>query len=155
MFTTFPDYGGNGYSYSASIPSGSAYGLGGDLTYLASPGQIVFNFTSPLKAFGGYFYTVDLSDQFTQDPFTVALNNGSSLYSYTSPTNQTFYGFISDADLVNATIGSGAFAVAGSVIVGTPPLPPAPAPLPLLGAAAAFGYSRRLRQRLAAGRQDG
>ena len=137
------------------LSPGSTYNVGGDLTYQASPGQIDFNFTSPLKAFGGCFYTVDLSDQFIEYPFTVTLNNGSSLYSYTSPTNQTFYGFISDADLVNATIGSGAFAVAGSVIVGTPPLPPAPAPLPLLGAAAAFGYSRRLRQRLAAGRQDG
>jgi len=35
-----------------------------------------------------------------------------------------------------------------NVIVGAPPADPAPAPLPLLGAAGAFGWSRRLRRRI-------
>jgi hypothetical protein len=33
----------------------------------------------------------------------------------------------------------------------TPPLPPVPGPLPVLGAGIAFGYSRKLRKRIAAG----
>ena len=153
MYSKFPAYSGNGYSYTASA-TGGEYDIGPDLsTYSGTPSTIVFNFGPQIKAFGGYFYNTDLPGNFTGGPFVIQLNNGASIYDEISTSTNTFYGFISDADLMNAQISVDAvnFATAGSVIVGTP----VSGPLPVVGAASAFAFSRRLRHRLARARHGG
>ena len=48
-----------------------------------------------------------------------------------------------------SVVGGGYDLVSGGVWVqANPYTPPAPGPLPLFGAAAAFGFSRKLRQRI-------
>jgi hypothetical protein len=51
--------------------------------------------------------------------------------------------------LVAAALAWGAPAIAGP-----PPIAGAPAPLPVIGAAAAFGFSRKLRQRITSTQAD-
>jgi hypothetical protein len=116
---------------------------------------MVFNFGSGIKAFGGYIYNLDFLDEYVPVGLQVSLNGGSFVTTETPSSATTFYGFISDSLLSDATISllsdatiarSSDFCVtAGSVIVGTmasapqprrrhlsPPLAPCPclAPLP-------------------------
>ncbi len=85
----------------------------------------------------------------------ISLNGNSFATTKTPASTTTFYGFISDSLLTDATITLDVdySVTAGTVIVGTTASAPvaAPGPLPLFGAAAAFGWSRRLRRRLVAG----
>jgi hypothetical protein len=114
----------------------------------ADPSFRVFNFSTGIKAFGGYFYAVDYLDNAVPVSLQVSLNGSSFVITETPASATIFYGFISDSVLTYATITrSSDFSVtAGNVIVGTTASAPAPAPgsLPLFGAAAAFGWSRRL-----------
>ena len=108
---------------------------------------MVFNFGSGIKAFGGCVYNLDFLDEYVPVGLQVSLNGGSFVTTETPSSATTFYGFISDSLLSDATIArSSDFCVtAGSVIVGTmasapqprrrhlsPPLAPCPclAPLP-------------------------
>jgi len=156
MYPNYPNYsGGSGFSYTATT-SGLDSPLAGvdDLTTgYRNPSTIDFVFGPGIKAFGGYFYNNDPSGNFIGGPFTISLNGGTAIFSETSTSTTTFYGFISDADLVDASISvaNTDYATAGSVIVGTTSSP-VPGPLPLLGVGAALGWSRRLRCRLVAGR---
>jgi hypothetical protein len=90
--------------------------------------------------------------------------NKFSIYNYTSGAEIASYAIFSGSTLTSVgldsissgtTIGSWFLGADASdttrqinVIVGAPPADPAPAPLPLLGAAGAFGWSRRLRRRI-------
>jgi hypothetical protein len=108
---------------------------------------MVFNFGSGIKAFGGYVYNLDFLDEYVPVGLQISLNGGSFVTTETPSSATTFYGFISDSLLSDATIArSSDFCVtAGSAIVGTmasapqprrrhlsPPLAPCPclAPLP-------------------------
>ena len=109
--------------------------------------SMVFNFGSGIKAFGGYVYNLDFLDEYVPVGLQVSLNGGSFVTTETPSSATTFYGFISDSLLSDATIArsSDFWVTAGSVIVGTmasapqprrrhlsPPLAPCPclAPLP-------------------------
>lgn len=52
------------------------------------------------------------------------------------------------ADVVDGSLDSGVFLKGGSITQTAPETDSVPGPLPLLGAAAAFGWSRRLRRRI-------
>jgi hypothetical protein len=164
-----PSYSGNGYSYAVDT-NNDPYALGNDLSTGVAGGAISFIFGPTIKAFGGYFYNTNYSGDVVSAPIRIQVNDGGA-FTYTTPTNgpnpdsaTSFYGFISDSNLINASVTAIAsplnctnnclYPTVGSVIVGTTGggSTPAPAPLPLLGAAAAFGASRRLRRRLIAGR---
>ena len=158
METPYPNYsGGSSFSYTATT-SGLPVPVGIDdlTTGDRNPSTIDFAFGPGIKAFGGYFYNNDLNGNFIGGPFTISLNGGTAIFGETSTSTATFYGFISDADLVDAliSVANTDYATAGSVIVGSTLASPVsvPSPLPLFGATAALGWSRRLRRRLVAGR---
>jgi hypothetical protein len=159
MYDNYPSYlGGSGFSYTADA-AGSPFPIGAnDLSTTDDlPSTLTFSFGSGIKAFGGYFYVTDGGGNFVVSPLQISLNSSSFTTTKTPNSATTFYGFISDMDLTNAAIAKNAtnrWVTAGTVIVGTTASAPvaAPGPLPLFGAAAAFGWSRRLRRRLVGGR---
>jgi hypothetical protein len=153
MVNNYPSYSGNGFSYVGSASVGP-YAVGADLsTQGGDPSVITFDFGPQIKAFGGYFYVTDEPGNFTVSNFQISLNSGASIYSELSTSDTSFYGFVSDAVFSNAQISVATlnYATAGSVIVGTP----VPGPLPVVGAASAFAFTRRLRQRVARARHGG
>ena len=159
MYGKYPNYsGGSGFSYTAAATAGSYNISPNDLTTSGSvPSTLTFSFGSGIKAFGGYFYVSDHTDSVVSSSLQIRLNSNSFATTKTPTSTTTFYGFISDMDLTDATIAVNVvneFATAGTVIVGTTASAPvaAPGPLPLFGTAAAFGWSRRLRRRLVGGR---
>ena len=159
MYDKYPNYsGGSSFSYTVGATGGSFKAGVNDLSNSAdNPSALTFSFGSGIKAFGGYFYVTDGPGNIVATPLQISLNSNSFATTKTSTSTTTFYGFISDMDLIDATITKNNFqryVTAGTVIVGTPASAPvaAPGPLPLFGAAAAFGWSRRLRRRLVAGR---
>ena len=164
-----PSYSGNGYSYAVDS-NNSPFAIGNDLSTGAAGGAIAFTFNPVIKAFGGYFYNTDDNGNVVSAPIRIQVNDGGA-FTYTTPADganpdstTSFYGFISNSSLISASVtaiaspsgcsGNCLYPTVGSVIVGTTGggSTPAPAPVPLLGAAAAFGASRRLRRRLIAGR---
>jgi hypothetical protein len=159
MYNKYPNYsGGSGFSYTVGATVGP-YAVGGEdlSTNFNSPSKLTFSFGSGIKAFGGYFYVVNSSNNVVVDPLQISLNSNSFTTTKTPNSATTFYGFISDSVFTDATITVNVvneFVTAGTVIVGTTASAPvaAPGPLPLFGAAAAFGWSRRLRRRLVGGR---
>ena len=159
MYDKYPNYsGGSGFSYTAAATGGSYQVGANDLsTDTSLPSTLTFSFGSGIKAFGGYFYITNPSGDFVSDSLEISLNSNSFATTKTPTSDTTFYGFISDTDLTNAAITKNVdrlYVTAGTVIVGTTASAPvaAPGPLPLFGAAAAFGWSRRLRRRLVGGR---
>ncbi|MCX5952380.1 MAG: hypothetical protein NTZ40_02540 [Cyanobacteria bacterium] len=159
MYDKYPNYsGGSGFSYTVGATGGRfKVGVNDLSTSGDEPSALTFSFGSGIKAFGGYFYVTNTSLNIVATPLQISLNSNSFATTKTSTSTTTFYGFISDMDLIDATItknNSQRYVTAGTVIVGTPAsaLVAAPGPLPLFGAAAAFGWSRRLRRRLVAGR---
>lgn len=151
MYSKYPNYAGSGFSYTASA-KGGRYNNNGDLSTSGKQGTIAFNFGSGINAFGGYFYNTNADTTLNTLPLAFSFDSGVFVTTGSSPSSTTFYGFISDTDFANAVISSGQFPVAGTVIVGS--VAPVPGPLPLFGAGAAFGLSRRLRRRRAAGLSD-
>jgi hypothetical protein len=164
-----PSYSGNGYSYAVDT-NNDPYAIGNDLSTGVAGGAISFIFGPSIKAFGGYFYNTNDDGDVVSAPIRIQVNDGGA-FTYTIPADgpspgsaTSFYGFISDSNLINASVtaiasgrpsgcvgaGTCLYSTVGSVIVGT--TGGGPAPVPLLGAAAAFGASRRLRRRLIAGR---
>ena len=106
MLGNYPNYsGGSGFFYTAAA-SGGSYGVNtnaNDLsTNVSDPSTLTFSFGSGIKAFGGYFYNTNLPGNFVGGLFTIAFNGGTASFSETSTSATTFYGFISDDDLVDA-----------------------------------------------------
>ena len=155
MYSKYPNYASSGFSYTASANSGR-FNNNGDLSTSGNKGAIAFNFGSGINAFGGYFYNTNSNATLNTLPLSFSFDSGVFVTTGSSSSSTTFYGFISDTDFANAVISSGQYPVAGTVIVGssTPSTPAVPGPLPLFGAGAAFGLSRRLRRRRAAGLSD-
>ena len=163
-------YNVNGFSYVANASDSPFPGaVATDLSTQVAGGPITFRFDAGIKAFGGYFYNTSFDNTVVADSILIKLNGGSFTYTPSPSSTTSFYGFISDSDLASASVSSSSsscydsvantdscarYPTVGSVIVGTTGggSTPAPAPVPLLGAAAAFGASRRLRRRLVAGR---
>ncbi|MCX5951451.1 MAG: hypothetical protein NT158_09955 [Cyanobacteria bacterium] len=143
MYPNYPNYsGGSGFSYTATTSGLDSPLVGVDdlTTGDSNPSTIDIVFGPGIKAFGGYFYNNDPSGSFIGGPFTISLNGGTAIFSETSMSTTTFYGFISDADLVDAliSVANTDYATAGSVIVGTTPSP-VPGSLPLLGVRGRLG----------------
>jgi hypothetical protein len=156
MYGNYPNYAGNGFSYTLAA-SGGKYivPLSNDIsTLLKNPSYLDFSFGPGIKALGGYFYGDNASGIFQPSTidFSLLVPSGTFADTGNSTSNTSFFGFISDEPLTSASvqIPSQYYVAAGSVIVGT--TPPVPGALPVVGITAAFGWSRRLRQRLAATR---
>lgn len=85
----------------------------------------------------------------TQSRFSIGPNyvSGSAIDSSSTFLNQTLAGLnlTPGTTLGTWTIGTDRIQV---VVAGTPPSASVPAPLPVVGAAAAFGWTRRLRRRI-------
>jgi len=89
-------------------------------------------------------------------------NDKFKIYDYTNGAEIATYAIFTGTSLSDIGLGSTSGSIGSwylgdnasdttrqiNVIVGAPPADPAPAPLPLLGAAGAFGWSRRLRRRI-------
>jgi hypothetical protein len=152
MYDKYPNYaGGSGFSYTVAAVSLPSRVGGNDLGAAGDPFDIQFTFGPGIKAFGGYFYGTG-ETSLIPSYYSFSLDNGAYMATPFSISSSTFYGIIADADLVEAVINTSPNrAAVGNVIVGTTAVPSAPGPLPLFGAGAAFGWSRRLRRRLAAG----
>ena len=125
--------------------------------------SFLIDLSQPAAAFG--FYTTDLNPQ--SGLILEVSNNGGVLSTLTAFTEDgerqsgsaTYFGFLADSpfeqftrvrfivDGTNDVIGFDDFSV-GSL----EQVQPVPGPLPLLGVGAAFGWSRRMRQRLRAQR---
>ncbi len=172
MAGVYEFYSGGAFSYEANASDSPFPGpISTDLSTQIPGGPITFlNFSPGIKAFGGYFYNANYDNNVVSSPIQIQLNDGTP-FTYTTPADgpnpgsaTSFYGFISNSSLISASVTATAspsgcssnclYTTVGSVIVGTTGggSTPAPAPVPLLGAAAAFGASRRLRRRLIAGR---
>jgi hypothetical protein len=169
MAGVYESYSGGSFSYEANASDSPFPGpVSTDLSTQIPGGPITFlNFSPGIKAFGGYFYNANNDNNVVSSPIQIQLNDGTP-FTYTTPGDgpnpgsaTSFYGFISDSNLISASVTAITSPVSctavtclyptvGSVIVGTTGAgsTPAPAPAPLLGAAAAFGASRRLRRRL-------
>lgn len=168
MAGSYEFYSGGAFSYEVNASSSPFPGPNlTDQSTSVGGGPITFlNFGTGIKAFGGYFYNVNDDNNVADSPIQIQLNDATS-FTYTTPGNgpnpdsaTSFYGFISDSNLISASVtaitspegctDTCLYPTVGSVIVGTTGAgsTPAPAPVPLLGAAAAFGASRRLRRRL-------
>lgn len=78
IYDKYPNYsGGSGFSYTADAAAGP-YRIGDDLsTFDHSPSTLTFSFDSGIKAFGGYFYVTDLSENFVATPLQISLNSNS------------------------------------------------------------------------------
>lgn len=162
MYGPYPRYsGGSGLTYTIAA-TGGAYPVNGTInsdlstsgTYNPptnlSGSTLDFNFGPGIRAFGGYLYREDFNNSSVAGAFTVSLVNGAGVFNTTetSLNRTTFYGFISDSDLLSASINASRdYAAAGSVTVGT--ATSVPGPLPLMGVATALGFCRRLRSRIA------
>ncbi|MCX5950248.1 MAG: hypothetical protein NT158_03540 [Cyanobacteria bacterium] len=168
MGDDYPDYVGgigNIFTYKALVTTGIAVTIppNNDLsTAKRNPSTIDFFFGPNIKAFGGYFYGNNFlgAEVASAIDFTLAFPSGIFAETLNSTSKTSFFGFISDEPLDSAVVSipSANFVAAGTVIVGnTPPIvgstPPVPGALPVVGIAAAFGWSRRLRQRLSAPRK--
>ncbi len=160
MGDNYPNYVGgidNSFNYRALVTTGIAVAIPPNSNLSTSqrnPSTIDFFFGPNIKAFGGYFYGNNFlgAEVDSAIDFTLAFPSGIFAETLNSPSNTSFFGFISDEPLNSAVISipSANFVAAGTVIVGNTPVPGA---FPVVGIAAAFGWSRRLRQRLAAARK--
>ncbi len=160
MGDNYPNYVGgidNSFNYRALVTTGIAVAIPPNSNLSTSqrnPSTIDFFFGPNIKAFGGYFYGNNFlgAEVDSAIDFTLAFPSGIFAETLNSLSNTSFFGFISDEPLNSAVISipSANFVAAGTVIVGNTPVPGA---FPVVGIAAAFGWSRRLRQRLAAARK--
>ncbi len=157
MISNYPNYAGSGFSYSLAASGGKyVVPFSNDIsTLLRNPSYLDFTFGSGIKAFGGYFYGTNASGIMQPATIDFSLLFPSGIFAYTgnSTSKTSFFGFISDEALTSASVSipTGEYVTAGTVIVGT--TPPVPGALPVVGISAAFGWSRRLRQRLSAARK--
>jgi hypothetical protein len=160
MGDNYPNYVGgidNSFNYTGLVTTGVAVAIppNNDLsTAQRNPSTINFFFGPNIKAFGGYFYGNNFIGEAVPSAidFTLAFPSGTFAETGNSTSNTSFFGFISDEPLNSAvlSIPTANFVAAGTVVVGN--TPPVPGALPVVGITTAFGWSRRLRQRLAAAR---
>ena len=108
---------------------------------------------------GGYFFNTDISFNIINGAIAVTANPGASVQSVVTSSATSFFGWLDDSGtpftslvIVPATGGSTAYPAVDDLVLGQAVPASVPGPLPLMGAATAFGFSRRLRSRIAAAR---
>ncbi len=102
-------FSGNGFSYSASATNGFfSAGSVADvwLSTNTATDSIVFNFTTPITAVGGNFFTSDINGLFAAGDITLQLVDGSSVppEGPFATATSTFRGFISTQTITSLTV---------------------------------------------------
>lgn len=144
--------------------------------YLAPLQAAIAGFTGTFTTGADIFATAPTSISFAPDPYTTpsgetinfddsATTTGyNSAFQATGVVNWGFTlsggsvlpaGTTGSLDLSFLDQGAGTFSWTGFGTLNAPDPDPVPGPLPLLGAGAAFGWTRRLRKRLATGSRQG
>ena len=152
-----------GYAYEAASSGGLFVGaVNGSQVLFPNDGDasLALAFTSGTpSAVGGYFYNIDWTFSVINGVITVTANPGSSTQATQTGSPTNFFGWLDDSGTpftsLVITPAAGGFATVDDLILGQAPPASVPGPLPLLGAAAAFGVSRRLRCRIASARPRG
>ena len=152
----------SGYIYDAAATGGLYTGNAGGSQVLSSNNSVALtlNFTNGAPtAVGGYFFNTDFNFNIVNGAITVTANPGASVQSVVTSSATNFFGWLDDSGtpftslvIVPATGGSTAYPAVDDLVLGQAAPASVPGPLPLMGAATAFGFSRRLRSRIAAAR---
>lgn len=117
------------YGYQAYSPDGlwGAGGTGGDywLSNENAYTPIMFqNFTGGVSAFGGNFFSSNISGQYVLGNLVLTANDGTTLsYALNGTTTSTFLGFVSDTALTSVTVATDGglyWATANDVVLAVP-----------------------------------
>ncbi len=153
---------GNGLSVTYTASPNGLYTGPGEISSYDNLNHLHATLGSGIFAAGGNFFMTDTNGDFQPYPgltTSAYASNGidpiSTLSASTNSTS-TFFGWISTTPLTDVISTSGGSSPSrwntiGNFIVATAP---APGPLPLFGALGAMAWSRRLRQRVVAGRSS-
>jgi hypothetical protein len=151
-----------GYTYDAAATGGLFTGIvNGSLTFsTGNPVPLTLAFTAGAPtAVGGYFFNTDAIFNVLNRVITVTANPGASAQSVVTGSATNFFGWLDNSGTPFTSLvivpGAGspdAFATVDDLVLGQAAPASVPGPLPLMGAATAFGFSRRLRSRIAAAR---
>ena len=151
-----------GYTYNAEASSGLAIGSTGGYQVLSTSlvEPLTLNFTAGAPtAVGGYFFNTDEPFNLLNRVITVTANYGASTQSVVTGSATNFFGWLDNSGTPFTSLviqpGAGtptAYATVDDLVLGQAAPASVPGPLPLIGAATAFGFSRRLRSRIAAAR---
>ena len=151
-----------GYTYDAAatgdLYSGNVNGSQTLSTNNPVPLTLAFTAGAP-TAVGGYFFNTDQFFNVLNGVITVTANPGASAQSVVTGSATNFFGWLDDSGtpftslVIEPGVGSPAtYATVDDLVLGQAGAASVPGPLPLIGAATAFGFSRRLRSRIAAAR---
>ncbi|MEI8252040.1 MAG: hypothetical protein WCF98_12800 [Synechococcus sp. ELA057] len=151
-----------GYTYDAAATGGlyidNVNGSKALSTNSSVPLTLAFTAGAP-TAVGGYFYNTDFSLNVFNRVITVTANPGASAQSVVTGSATNFFGWLDDSGtpFTSLVIEPGVgipvtYATVDDLVLGQAAPASVPGPLPLIGAATAFGFSRRLRSRIAAAR---
>ncbi|MEI7951632.1 MAG: hypothetical protein WCH37_02990 [Synechococcaceae cyanobacterium ELA182] len=151
-----------GYTYDAAATDGlyidNVNGSQTLSTNFSVPLTLAFTAGAP-TAVGGYFFNTDVSFNVFNRVITVTANPGASAQSVVTGSATNFFGWLDDSGtpftslVIEPGVGSPAtYATVDDLVLGQAGPASVPGPLPLMGAATAFGFSRRLRSRIAAAR---
>ena len=152
----------SGYTYDAVATNGLHIGSAGGSQVLSTDDNesLTLNFTAGAPtAVGGYFFIIDDSLNLLNRVITVTVNPGASAQSVVTGSATNFFGWLDNSGTPFTSLvivpGAGspdAYATVDDLVLGQAAPASVPGPLPLIGAATAFGFSRRLRSRIAAAR---
>lgn len=150
------------YTYNAVTANGFDINSAGGSQVLSTSGiePLTLNFTAGAPAaVGGYFVNADGVFNLLNRVITVTANPGASAQSIVTGSATNFFGWLDNSGTPFASLvivpGAGspaAYATVDDLVLGQAAPASVPGPLPLIGAATAFGFSRRLRSRIAAAR---
>jgi hypothetical protein len=151
-----------GYTYDAAATDGLYIGnVNGSQAFStnnSAPLALAFTAGAP-TAVGGYFFNTDINFNVFNRVITVTANPGASAQSVVTGSATNFFGWLDDSGTPFTSLviepGAGsptAYATVDDLVLGQAAPASVPGPLPLMGAATAFGFSRRLRSRIAAAR---
>ena len=152
-----------GYIYDAAATGGLCVDPAGGSQVLSSNNivPLTLNFANGAPtAVGGYFLNTDISFIIFNGAITVTANPGASVQSVVTSSATNFFGWLDDSgtpftSLVIVPATGTAYPTVDDLVLGQAAPASVPGPLPLMGAATAFGFSRRLRSRIAAARPRG
>lgn len=151
-----------GYTYDAAATGGLFTGnVNGSQAFSTNnPVPLTLAFTAGAPtAVGGYFFNTDVNFNVFNRVITVTANPGASAQSVVTGSATNFFGWLDDSGtpftslVIEPGVGSpDTYATVDDLVLGQAGPASVPGPLPLMGAATAFGFSRRLRSRIAAAR---